>query len=398
MVPDVNSSSVPSSPQLLQPNSNMSSRRPSHSTNMAPPSAPFVHAMQSPSMSAMTTADASIPVRQPRPLSAAELHLEMEREQEAVVCEYPILFITTSRSRLTRCLTQVNRLTRELTALRAQHSASVVSNASQNSSASNTPSLLPIDPNDTIPTHQLTGPTHPTPSRRHRSSSTASSRSIMTPSTTASSAVSTTQQSSAPLGGFSQASADRAAAAGTISRNPSIRSTSGTSTPARPSIDYTNASAFQTLAPPRPSISQNTSFNSVAGSTTANVGSPNPSFSTPNQNYADAATARSELEIVKAENEGLKQHIRRLERALRTRRESSQSDVVSNTGRDGSSSRQGMNVSAWAAGTTVAGPRERSESQSTTASSRPGITPEDRDDVIKVGESAANVGIVHTNT
>lgn len=57
-----------------------------------------------------------------------------------------------------------------------------------------------------------------------------------------------------------------------------------------------------------------------------------------------------------------------------------------------------MNVSAWAAGTTVAGPRERSESQSTTASSRPGITPEDRDDVIKVGESAANVGIVHTNT
>lgn len=57
-----------------------------------------------------------------------------------------------------------------------------------------------------------------------------------------------------------------------------------------------------------------------------------------------------------------------------------------------------MSVSAWAAGTTVAGPRERSESQSTTASSRPGVTTEDRDDVIKVGESAANEGIVRNAT
>jgi hypothetical protein len=58
-------------------------------------------------------------------------------------------------------LKQVNRLTRELTALRA-HSASV---ASTTSSTSTQP--LHIDPSDA-------GSTHPTASRRHRSSSTAS--------------------------------------------------------------------------------------------------------------------------------------------------------------------------------------------------------------------------------
>ena len=50
---------------------------------------------------------AGVPMRHPRPLTAAELHLELEKEQEAVV----------------------NRLTRELSALRA-HSASVASTAS----------------------------------------------------------------------------------------------------------------------------------------------------------------------------------------------------------------------------------------------------------------------------
>lgn len=34
----------------------------------------------------MTSADSQIPIRHPRPLTAAELHLELEQEQEAVVC------------------------------------------------------------------------------------------------------------------------------------------------------------------------------------------------------------------------------------------------------------------------------------------------------------------------
>lgn len=88
----------------------------------------------------MASADSTgLPMRHPRPMTPAEIHLELEKEQEAVV----------------------NRLTRELSALRA-HSASV---ASTTSSAA-----------DSAVTHaeSLTGPTHPTSSRRHRSSSSVS--------------------------------------------------------------------------------------------------------------------------------------------------------------------------------------------------------------------------------
>lgn len=94
---------------------------------------------------------------------------------------------------------------------------------------------------------------------------------------------------------------------------------------------------------------------------------------------------------MKAENEALRQRVRALERALRVRRrDSSQSDAArpdiitssSRLSRDGIGHVAGAagpstaGVAAWAAGGGVggvAGPRERSESQSTTASSRRGI-------------------------
>jgi hypothetical protein len=57
----------------------MSSRRPSHGAD-------------GPS-GIMSTADANTPMRHPRPLTAAELHLELEKEQEAVVCPLFILRI-----------------------------------------------------------------------------------------------------------------------------------------------------------------------------------------------------------------------------------------------------------------------------------------------------------------
>ncbi|KAJ4377836.1 hypothetical protein N0V83_000666 [Neocucurbitaria cava] len=90
---------------------------------------------------------AGVPMRHPRPMTPAEMHLELEKEQEAVV----------------------NRLTRELSALRA-HSASVASTTSNatDSSAAHAESL--------------TGPMHPTSSRRHRSSSSVS-RTGMPPGT-----------------------------------------------------------------------------------------------------------------------------------------------------------------------------------------------------------------------
>lgn len=88
---------------------------------------------------------AGVPMRHPRPLTAAELHLELEKEQEAVV----------------------NRLTRELSALRA-HSASVASTTSSVTSG------MHVD-------QDMMGPTHPTSARRHRSSSSVSRTSTSAP-------------------------------------------------------------------------------------------------------------------------------------------------------------------------------------------------------------------------
>jgi hypothetical protein len=94
-------------------------------------------------------ADSSgVPMRHPRPMTPAEMHLELEKEQEAVV----------------------NRLTRELSALRA-HSASVASTTSIASSAA---SGALLDPTDSSHAGSMTGSMHPTPSRRHRSSSSVS--------------------------------------------------------------------------------------------------------------------------------------------------------------------------------------------------------------------------------
>ncbi|KAK4493988.1 hypothetical protein PRZ48_015174 [Zasmidium cellare] len=421
MAPDVNS--LPTSPRpdhMSQPNSQPTSTTASRRTSaMGPPAHPAsatapLHAHNMNPRSPVMSSSDQVPMRHPRPLTAAELYAECEKEQEAVV----------------------NRLTRELTALRAQ-SASVASNASVSSTSTGV-SLLPVDISDPNPTHQMTGATHPTPSRRHRSSSSVSTRSIPTPSTSASQAgssitnASTQAQAGAsttnvPVHGISQASADRAAAVAgsSLSRQPSVGA-SGNSTPARQSMEVPrNAGTLYTL-PHRPSVSRDPSTNTVS-STHAQAGTPAPfpqplpsPAQSPNQSggvqvamqhYADTAAYRTEMEIVKAENEALRQRVRALERALRTRRrDSSQSDaqrpeVGSSTRptRENSMNERipsmtspppsaGLGVAAWAGGVGgVAGPRERSESQSTTASSRRGLGT--TDDEVRVGESASSVGV-----
>ncbi|KAK0878780.1 hypothetical protein LTR91_025463 [Friedmanniomyces endolithicus] len=409
MAPDINF--FPQSPQAP---SRGASRRTSQHMPPPPPPPTITPASATPHTSsqphrspgttmAMSNEGHSVPMRHPRPLTAAELYLECEKEQEAIV----------------------NRLTRELTALRAQ-SASVASNASH-SSTSTSASLLPVDI-ASDPTHQMTGATHPTPSRRHRSSSSLSSRSMHqhAPSTNVSVGgsghTSTSTQAhmgstaGVPAGGVSQASADRAAAArASLSRQPSI-TTSGASTPARQSLDVARH-AGQTpgtlyTLPHRPSLSRDTSYASTQAQTGTPVPHPLPSpAQSPSQSihpsmqhYADTVAYRTEMEIVKAENEALRQRVRNLERALRSRRrDSSQSAEAARpelgarvvSGREAVASPAG--VAAWAAGDGgvggVAGPRERSESQSTTASSRrgPGF-----DEEVKVGESAQSAGIGRT--
>ncbi|QDS75348.1 hypothetical protein FKW77_002125 [Venturia effusa] len=131
-----------------------------------------------PPLSPVTTSGSfenGVPIRHPRPMTPAELHMELEKEQEAVV----------------------NRLTRELNALRA-HSSSVASNTSS-TSQQNAHLLDPSDPSS------LPAPTQPTPSRRHRSSSSASiGRPLITASTP--SALSRTHSTSIPQSAVSSTS------------------------------------------------------------------------------------------------------------------------------------------------------------------------------------------------
>lgn len=232
--------------------------------------------------------------------------------------------------------------------------------------------------------------------------------------------------------GVSQAQADRAAAVAgareSLSRQPSV-SASGASTPARQSMEIPRMSGntLYTL-PHRPSISRDPSATTMA-STHAQSGTPaaslqqlpspaqSPNVTSAMQHYADTAAYRTEMEIVKAENEALRQRVRALERALRTRRDSSQSDAhrpadlrstresseaggVSNRASQHLTSlptSAGLGVAAWAANDGgvrgVAGPRERSESQSTTASSRRGLSGAAPEDEVRVGESASSVGV-----
>ena len=189
-------------------------------------------------------------MRHPRPLTAAELHLELEKEQEAVV----------------------NRLTRELTALRA-HTASVASTAS--SATSN----LHVE-------HDITGPTHPTSARRHRSSSSVSRTSISAP----------------PYG-----------------------------------IPLTSATT--TIPHHRYSVSSQNATNDASAAQQARSASV---VSTPR--YEEVAHYRQELEEAKRENDILKRRIRELERmirgggdldAQRGRREASSSGDAAASANDG---------------------------------------------------------------
>lgn len=161
--------------------------------------------------------------------------MELEKEQEAVV----------------------NRLTRELSALRA-HSASVAS------TTSSTASGVLLDVTDSSISHA--GPTHPTSARRHRSSSSVSRNSV-----------------SAPYAGIPTYS------------TPIPLNSATVGIPHRYSVSSQPATSDPFSAPQM--------------SRSASV------VSTPR--YEEVAHYRQEMEEVKKENEALKQRIRDLERLIK---------------------------------------------------------------------------------
>ncbi|OBT62338.1 hypothetical protein VE03_08454 [Pseudogymnoascus sp. 23342-1-I1] len=245
------------------------------------------------------------PLRHPRPLTAADIHLQLEKEQEAVV----------------------NRLTRELSLLRAAQNASVVSNTSSTSERAGLP-----DASDHHSNHLLSGPSHPLPStrRHHRSSSAASARSIA-----AASAASTTAGVAGSLASVYAPSTsertrgtlprhDSTTQSLSLSRQNSITSSrrSGASSPAPP---LTSGSSYQHpefathTYPLRPSFSSQ--HRELSGGYVPQVvpgteGQPITSVQTTGR-YEEAAYHRNELEAVKRENDALKQKIRDLERLVR---------------------------------------------------------------------------------
>ncbi|KFY86312.1 hypothetical protein V500_07702 [Pseudogymnoascus sp. VKM F-4518 (FW-2643)] len=245
------------------------------------------------------------PLRHPRPLTAADIHLQLEKEQEAVV----------------------NRLTRELSLLRAAQNASVVSNTS---STSERAGGLP-DASDHHSNHLLSGPSHPVPStrRHHRSSSAASARSIA-----AASAASTTAGVAGSLASVYAPSTsertrgtlprhDSTTQSLSLSRQNSITSSrrSGASSPVPPLISsgsYQHSEFATHTYPLRPSFSSQ--HRELSGGYVPQVpsadGQPITSVQTTGR-YEEAAYHRHELEAVKRENDALKQKIRDLERLVR---------------------------------------------------------------------------------
>ncbi|KAL1390996.1 hypothetical protein HDK64DRAFT_266217 [Phyllosticta capitalensis] len=266
--------------------------------------------------------EAGVPMRHPRPLTAAELHHELELEQEAVV----------------------NRLTRELSALRA-HSASVASTTSVSSMSTSTslqgslPHLHPPvsagtpfplfeatgDPLSTGAAHHagaLTGPTHPSgTASRHRdrsSSSVSRSGGVTTSAPTLSHSVGGGAGAapgvglgvyghggqhrysiSSPGGGSSTSNSNNANATA-----PTTGSSSGALDGSASSSSYAGGVALARS----PSLG-------VQGGGGAGAGHVS--------RFEETALHRQELEEAKRENELLRKRIRELEAELRGRRRAS---------------------------------------------------------------------------
>lgn len=296
---------------------------------------------------------ASMPTRHPRQLTAAELHVELEKEQEAIV----------------------NRLTRELSLLRTHHNASVVSNTSSGHSAAGDPPLAP----DSQPLLSGSGFSIPSSTGRqhHRTYSNTSQR-----SQTANIGSGTTS-----VVGITAPAPIRPQAPNLSRQNSTASRRSRNNSPGPHSLphSYTHshladpalASYFQQRAPPP---------HAVPGATPSSASEFSPGILPGTSRYEETAFHRTELEAVKRENEALKRRIRELERTVRERRASDasrgRSESVSTTASMSIPAGGGGGMAI--AGRRDGGGRDRVVSTLSLASSL---------DEVRVGESAASAGL-----
>ncbi|KAJ5368503.1 uncharacterized protein N7496_008263 [Penicillium cataractarum] len=219
------------------------------------------------------TSTAQGPLRHPKPITPSDLHLVLEKEQEAMV----------------------NRLTRELSLLR-QQTASVASTASSTSTMND-----PIDGFHTSPS--LGSSTHTHSSRRQRSSSSLSSH-------TAAQAASVTGIAPSRETSIPSRSNDTSHPRTVRSREPSLtsRRPSIGSIPSHP--QYSHGDQFShygspSIYPHRSSVSQ------------THLGLSSNSLS----RYEEAVLHKSELEHIKRENEQLRKRVRELENVLKQQKD-----------------------------------------------------------------------------
>jgi len=266
--------------------------------------------------------------------------MQLEKEQEAVV----------------------NRLTRELSLLRAQ-TASVASNTSSTSTG------FP-DATDQNSNHLISGPSHPTPSRRDRSSSSLSSRTANTAATAATAVTgligSTVGTTAGVAGGtISDVAPPRdTPAPHSNGRDPLSRQSSVASRRSETSSPSLSSSLHQGDHFPNFYVHRHTGSASQAHAPSLQQApqSARSSYVPTTQRYEEAAHHRSELDIVKRENETLRRRVRDLERALNSQRQ------------------EGSGLARSESGSTNTGMRSR------------GAADQDEDSV-NVGESARSVGV-----
>ncbi|KAF5130230.1 hypothetical protein E5D57_006567 [Metarhizium anisopliae] len=366
--PMVSSPSQSSSINILPSNQNAVSHSHSRSASLSQPhgasssaSPQLIAAQPLQSQLPPLSGDSSVgpgpgPLRHPRPLTASELHMQLEKEQEAVV----------------------NRLTRELSLLRAAQNASVVSNASSTSASASA--------HDPITESSLlsgSGFTIPTARRHHRNSSSASQNHGLQQ-------LASSYEARHPV--------PRPAQSIPLSRQSSHSRISRTNSPGPQQSALDPSSYFHSQRVPHaPSV--------VMSSVAATPGSGSltdqmsPGLMPATMRYEETAFYRNELESAKKENETLKRRIRDLERMVQTRRSTDiarpRSDSVSTT----------ASVSiAPSGGVSIAGPRdslipqrperERGLTSQSVTSAAGSVAVGVPDDEVKVGESAASSGLV----